>query len=114
MAPAALRSGWVGAITQATTCLKIIGAFRIGRANGPSNRSVECPVESVGRMPRRIGRSNAPSNQSVECPVESVGQVWRRLIFERREKFPRVDPPGIPCFEGREMVGVLDEELCCA
>ena len=31
MAPAALRSGWVGAITQATTCLKIIDAFRVIR-----------------------------------------------------------------------------------
>jgi hypothetical protein len=29
MAPAALRSGWVGAITQATNCLKVVDAFRI-------------------------------------------------------------------------------------
>ena len=68
-------------------------ARRIGRSDVPSNRLVECLVESVGRMSRRIG-----------------DRVGRPLIFERRENPPRVDPRHIPYLEGREMVGALDEE----
>ena len=32
MAPAALRSGWVGAITQATNCLNLLDACRFDQA----------------------------------------------------------------------------------
>ena len=52
MAPAALRSGWVGAITQATTCLKIIDAFRafLRKTGADPNLKLEKVVSDLAGM----------------------------------------------------------------
>ena len=50
MAPAALRSGWVGVIIQATICLKVVDAFRIESWISEGQGAVSIRPEPIGSV----------------------------------------------------------------